>query len=86
MTKIRFDRAAGVAAAALLAFAMPAQAANTASNSSSRGTAEATQRADGNNDRRICVRVQLSNSRIARPVCKTAQEWQAAGGVPASER
>ena len=86
MTRIRFQHAASAAAAALLAFAIPAQAANTTSNSSGRGTSEATQRADENNERRICVRVQMSNSRIARPVCKTAQEWEAAGGVPSSER
>ena len=86
MTKIRFDRAAGVAAAALFAFALPAQAANTTSNSSTRPAAEASQRADTANERRICVRLQQGGSRISRPVCKTAQEWETAGGVPAAER
>ena len=86
MTKIRFDRAAGVAAAALFAFALPAQAANTTSNSSTRPAAEASQRADTGNERRICVRLQQGGSRITRPVCKTAQEWEASGGVPAAER
>jgi hypothetical protein len=86
MTKIRFDRAAGVAAAALFAFALPAHAANTTSNSSTRPAAEASQRADTGNERRICVRLQQGGSRITRPVCKTAQEWDASGGVPAAER
>ena len=87
MTKIRFDRAAGLAAAALFAFALPAHAANTtSSNSSTRPAPEASPRADTNNERRICVRLQQGGSRITRPVCKTAQEWETAGGVPAAER
>ena len=87
MTKIRFDRAAGFAAAALFAFAMPAQAANTTSSTSSaRPAAEASQRADDASGRRICVRLQQGGSRITRPVCKTLQEWEASGGVPAAER
>ena len=87
MTKIRFDRAAGIAAAALFAFALPAHAANTtSSNSSARPAPEASQRADTGSERRICVRLQQGGSRITRPVCKTAQEWETAGGVPAAER
>ena len=86
MTRIRFDRAAGLAAAALFAFALPANAANTA-NSSTRPAAEGSQRVDSNqNERRICVRLQQGGSRITRPVCKTAQQWEASGGVPAAER
>lgn len=88
MTKIRFANAAGVAAAALFAFALPAQAASTtgSSSSSTRPAPEASQRADNGNERRICVRLQQGGSRITRPVCKTAQEWETAGGIPAAER
>ena len=86
MTKIRFDRAAGLAAAILFAFALPAHAANSTSSSSTRPAPEASQRTDGNSSRRICVRLQQGGSRISRPVCKTAQEWEAAGGIPAAER
>ncbi len=87
MTKIRFDRAAGVAAAALFAFALPAHASSTSASSSARQAPEASQRADSNtNERRICVRLQQGGSRISRPVCKTAQEWEASGGVPAADR
>ena len=82
MTKIHY----GLAAAALFAFALPAQASNS-TNSSTRPSPEASQRADNaNGGRRICVRVQQGGSRITRPVCKTAQEWETAGGVPGSER
>jgi hypothetical protein len=88
MTKTRFDRAAGLAAAALFAFALPAHAASsTSASSSTRPAPEASQRADSNdNQRRICVRLQQGGSRISRPVCKTAQEWEASGGVPAADR
>ena len=86
MTKIRFDRATGLAAAALFAFALPANAANTTSNSSTRPAADASQRTDNNSARRICVRLQQGGSRISRPVCKTAQEWETAGGVPSPDR
>lgn len=87
MTKIHFDRVAGLAAAALFAFALPAHAASTtSSNSATRPAPEASQRADSSNARRICVRLQQGGSRITRPVCKTAQEWETAGGVPSSER
>lgn len=88
MTKFRFDHTAGVVAAAMLAFAVPASAANSNSNSNAsnanRQAAEATQRqAD---ERQICVRIELSNSRISRRVCKTAEEWEAAGGLPTQDR
>ena len=88
MTKIRFDRAAALAGAAFLAFAMPANATNTTNNNATQPAAEASaQRADaGNNDRRICVRVQLTGSRVVRQVCKTAHEWDLEGGVPESDR
>lgn len=91
MTRIRFHHKAAVAAAALIAFAMPASATNSAS-SAVRPAPEATQRtenpdqAENVSERKICVRLQQGGSRITRPVCKTAQEWETAGGIPESER
>jgi hypothetical protein len=91
MTKIRFNRTTAVAACALFAFALPASATNM-SNSATRPAPEATQRsenpdqAETANERRICVRMQQGGSRITRPVCKTAEEWETSGGLPGSER
>ena len=90
MTRIRFHHKAAVAASALIALAMPASATNTAS--AVRPAPEATQRsenadqAENVSERKICVRLQQGGSRITRPVCKTAQEWETAGGIPESER
>ncbi len=94
MTIIRNIRAAGFAGAALLlsAFSQPGSASETAgaasaANAERNQTSVTAQRADQNaSERRICVRDSLSGSHITRRVCKTAQEWQAAGGVPGSER
>lgn len=33
-------------------------------------------------DRVICVRAQLTGSRLYRQVCRTQREWDADGGVP----
>jgi hypothetical protein len=86
MIKFRFNQTAGLIAAAILAFATPASAANTTSSASNnRQSAEAAQRGE-NRERQICVRVELSNSRIARRVCKTPSEWDAAGGLPSQDR
>lgn len=91
MIRIRFHHEAAVAACALFAFALPANATNS-SNSATRPAPEATQRsenpdqAQNANERRICVRLQQGGSRVTRPVCKTAQEWETAGGIPESER
>jgi hypothetical protein len=88
MTKIRFERTAGLAAAAFCAFALPAQATNTTSSTSSnRPAPETSQRSDNaESERRICVRIELSGSHVTRRVCKTAQEWEAAGGLPTADR
>ena len=69
-------------AAALIASTAPAMAANTTSNSNARPSSEASQRTDAASERQICVRTQLGGSRLTRRVCKTAQEWETAGGLP----
>lgn len=87
MTKIRFDTTIGMAAAALLAFATPATAASgTANRTAEPAPAAAQPHADRADQRRICVRTEFSGSRMARRICKTAQEWEAAGGVPSQDR
>jgi hypothetical protein len=35
--------------------------------------------------RRICVRTELTGSRLTRTVCRTAEEWQRAGGIPTEQ-
>lgn len=94
MTTIRSIRAAGVTGAALLLAAISLPASATAekgtagSASAERNQINVTgQRADQNpSERRICVRDTFTGSRMARRICKTAQEWETAGGIPGSER
>lgn len=64
------------AAALLCATALPAVAAPSANNdtsANSSGQARSAQSRDAN--RRICIRTQLSSSRIERLVCRTQAEW-----------
>ena len=65
------------AAALLCAAALPAAAAAPASSSDTNQNGAQQSRSDearGPN-RRVCVRQAMSNSRIARPVCRTQAEW-----------
>lgn len=83
MTKANLFGAA--VAAAMCAFAVPAVAAPSAADSSAQPR-DSEPRAERPGERRICVRLQQGGSRIVRPVCKTAQEWEALGGIPTPER
>lgn len=38
---------------------------------------------EGASERRTCVVAEVPHSRIPRVICKTAQEWENAGGFPA---
>ena len=58
---------------------LPAQAANTSQNNAREAQAASRARADGAEERRICVREQMGGSRITRSVCKTRAEWEALG-------
>jgi hypothetical protein len=70
-----------IAAAALAATAVPAAAQNVP-GLQTRDNGGADQRAaDDNPDRRICVSVELTGSRMVRRVCRTAREWEARGGL-----
>jgi hypothetical protein len=62
----------GLATAALLVSAAPAAAESP--------QARQPARVDSNTqERTICMRVELSNSRIVRRVCRTESEWRARG-------
>lgn len=70
------------AVAALSAISAPAaaqQQQRTASPSQAQSESGTENRRDTGSDRVICMRVELSNSRIARRICRTEQEWRARG-------
>lgn len=78
-----------VAGAAVITFTAPvaAQATQAAmvgargADSVGSGTQTSQPRAQ-TDQRRICVRDELTGTRLARTVCRTRAEWEAAGGVP----
>jgi hypothetical protein len=35
--------------------------------------------------RKICVRMEMPNSRLPRKICRTQAEWDRSGGVPTSD-
>ena len=70
------------AAASLALIAQPA----AARDDNPRATRDAaqTQTADPQDpDRMICVRAQITGSRLNRRVCRTAREWEEDGEIPA---
>jgi hypothetical protein len=74
-------------AAALFAAALPASAENLAANSNARGEPAAQQpRARQDGERQVCVREQLSDSRMRRRVCHTAREWEQLHGEDSAAR
>ena len=72
-----------ISTAALAAAAVPASAQSAPMDSSQARQQQqqpAGQRGrDEADERRICMNVQLSNSRIARRVCRTEREWAQSG-------
>jgi hypothetical protein len=68
--------AATVALAGSLA---PAQAAPTTGRAGANVQGQ-NQSADAN--RKICATVELTGSRMVRRLCRTAAEWERAGGIP----
>ncbi len=77
----RLLQAGTVFAATLLAAgaAAPVQAAP-----GDKATTAAQAKPEARKGREICVNVDISGSRVARRVCRTAQEWQREGGIPTS--
>ena len=81
--------AATLAGALLAGLATPASAglyagADTAkANRPAQRPAPRTAAPDPN--REICLVTRLTGSRLQRRICKTAEEWEAAGGLPTEE-
>lgn len=81
---VRF--ALATAGAFSLAFATPAVATPAFAQSAPREAAEETRENAAEQardpDRMICVRAQLTGSRLNRQICRTQREWDEDGGVP----
>jgi len=41
---------------------------------------------EANAEQRICVRAEITGSRMQRNICRTRAEWDRAGGLPTDER
>ena len=80
----RFRFALAAAGALTAAFSLPAQAAQTAPRSTAPQERPADANADAGSDadRMVCVRAQLTGSRLNRRICRTQREWDMDGGVP----
>jgi hypothetical protein len=68
-------------AAALAASAVPAAAAQNSAPRARTDTATEQQANAEDPERRICVAVELTGSRMVRRVCRTQREWDARGGL-----
>lgn len=79
------NTAAAAIALALAGLAGPAAAqtqsniVNSAERTASSSSRTATRSAD---QRQICVRDEITGSRLTRNVCRTRAEWERAGGLP----
>jgi hypothetical protein len=63
------------AAAALCAAALPA-AARSGSDQAAQPSQRERARSGGDAERKICVNERVSESRITRRICRTAQQWR----------
>lgn len=73
-----------VAAATLIAVTgAPLQAAASDSRTGN-DSSQASARVSAPTERRICARVELTATRIARRVCRTQAEWDRDGGIPST--
>ena len=80
LNTIRFTPVAGfILGAALLATSPAAAQDATGGNSQDESTGTELRR---DPDRRICVREQLTGSRLRQTICKTQREWDAEAGGP----
>jgi hypothetical protein len=66
------------AAAALCTTALPAAAAPQANDRAEQPSQQQRARSGNDDQRRICVTEQASESRINRRICRTAREWREA--------
>ena len=74
-----FAAPAGAQVVAGTAYAMAARSAPGTAQPSAEGSQARQPRAQ--QPRRICVRETLTGSRLPRQVCRTAEEWEALGGL-----
>lgn len=72
-----------IAAPLLLVAALPA-AAQDQNQPRARDNNEAGQQTNANPERKICVNVELTGSRMNRRICRTAREWEERGGLEAA--
>ncbi|HEX8364168.1 MAG TPA: hypothetical protein VF603_02670 [Allosphingosinicella sp.] len=80
--RIRFLTMA-VASIALAGSLAPAQAAPAAARTGA--AVRGQNQSPASSERRICVSADLTGSRIMRRICRTAAEWQRAGGIPTND-
>ena len=82
MTNIRTRFLAIAAASLMLAgTTAPAQAAPA----QRAGATIQGQNQSASTDRKICIRMEMPNTRLPRKVCRTQSEWDRAGGVPTAD-
>jgi hypothetical protein len=70
-----------IAAPLLLLAALPASAQETTQPRTRDNSASDQQQQNANPDRRICVDVELTGSRMNHRICRTAREWEERGGL-----
>ena len=70
-----------IAGALVLGFTGPASARDD-NVRAARDAAQPQAEAANDPDRTVCVRAQLTGSRLYRRVCRTAREWEEDGGLP----
>jgi hypothetical protein len=80
--RIRFLTMA-VASIALAGSLAPAQAAPAAARAGA--AVQGQNQSAASSERRICVSADITGSRIMRRICRTAAEWQRAGGIPTND-
>jgi hypothetical protein len=89
MNTARIRTAATAAAALVLAGLSVPAAAQTQSNivnSAERTeTSSATSSSQPAAERRLCVRAEMTGTRLVRNVCRTRAEWNRAGGIPQAD-
>jgi len=81
------NRAAALAIAGLTiaGLSVPATATETTPNQDRDQHAASTRQRHDGDQRKICVRAQLTGSRMMQRICKTAAQWDAEGGVPTDD-
>ena len=73
-------------AIALLGLSAPAFASDVVTASSSTAAQQAAAaRAAAQRSERVCIRMELTGTRVVRNVCRTRAEWDRLGGVPSME-